>query len=110
MARTESLDLRVKWSVAEKVSLAPFEVVFLTLRKTSFKRFKSIPLLILLLYKSLICEFFECKVRKNGQQKRATCFLTLLQIVFKSNVARLPATNQTCLATNQLLVAGFEKC
>ena len=73
MARTESLDLRVKWSVAEKVFLAPFEVVFLTLRKTSFKRFKSIPLLILLLYKSLICEFFECKVRKNVQRVSQHC-------------------------------------
>ena len=60
------------------------------------------------LHKSLICDFFVYKVWKNGQQKRATCFATLLQIEFKSNVARLPATNQTSLATNQLVVAGFE--
>ena len=62
----------------------------------------------LTLHKSLICDFFVYEVRKNGQQKRAICFATLLQIELKSNVARLPATNQTCLATNQLVVAGFE--
>ena len=40
------------------------------------------------------------KLRQNGQQKRATCFETLLQNELNSDVARFTTHIQTCLTIN----------
>ena len=42
----------------------------------------------------------QVKLRKNGQRKHATCFVTLLQNVLKSDVARFTTHVQICFATN----------
>ena len=39
-------------------------------------------------------------MRKNGQQKHATCFATLLQKELKSDVARFTTNVQTCQLPN----------
>ena len=48
----------------------------------------------------------DLKIQLNGQQKRATCFVTLLQNELESDVARFTTHVQTCLATNQVSFKG----
>ena len=48
----------------------------------------------------------DLKILLNGQQKRTTCFVTLLQNELESDVARFTTHVQTCLATNQVSLKG----
>ena len=48
----------------------------------------------------------DLKIQLNGQQKRATCFVTLLQNELERDVAHFTTHVQTCLATNQVSFNG----
>ena len=50
-----------------------------------------------------LSSLFCLKLQWSSQQKRATCFATLLQNELKSDVCAFFAHVQTCLATNQVV-------
>ena len=52
-----------------------------------------------------LSSLFCLKLQWSGQQKRATCFATLLQNELKSDVCAVFAHVQTCLATNQVVAS-----
>jgi len=54
-------------------------------------------------------ETYCIKVWWNGLRKYGTCFATFLQKELNGDVRHSTARVQTCLATNQVVVAGCEK-